>query len=198
MLQKLGEIKGLVTNLTVTYDMGMQFDVFTSIGVCSNLGNVGNWPCYKMPITPDLINLKKTLDEGKDVSVETILEVKVCKDLLTYTNVYTNESWVVCDDVLDSGVDDLKTAILGLNTDNDAFYAYVNIEGWSDHEIKFFSEIEEMVVYCVQVFATGEYLYEEMDDDELQEAYNTAEENNWFGVPFFDFISNAKNEDSHA
>lgn len=193
MLQKLGEIIGLTTNLTVTYDMGMQFDVFTSKGVCSNMGNIGNWPCYKMPITSELISLKKTLEEGKQVSVEELLAVKVCKDLLTYTDMYNQESWIVSNDVL---CENLKTAILNLNAEKDAFYAYVDLESWGDNEIKFFTELEGLNDYCTKVFSTDEYAYEEMDDNDLQEAYNTAKENNWFGVPFFDFTSKARKEDS--
>ena len=42
MLKKLGEIKALTANMVISFDMGIQFDVMTAKGVCTNYGNVGN------------------------------------------------------------------------------------------------------------------------------------------------------------
>lgn len=43
MLEKLHSIDVIVCRSVVTFDLGIQFDVMTSKGVCTHLGNVGNW-----------------------------------------------------------------------------------------------------------------------------------------------------------
>lgn len=193
MLQKLSEIKGLTTNIAITYDMGLQFDVFTSEGVSTNIGNVGNWPCYKMPITPELRELKKAIDEGKEITSEEILAISVCKDLLTYTEAYSGASWVISGDKLKACIENLKTAIKSLDTNQKSFFAFVDIEDWSQNDIKFFPTIEELNTYFTQAFGSSTYRYQDMDDDSLQEAFDTAKENDWFGVHICDFTPN--NED---
>lgn len=194
MLQKLGNIKALTTNITVTYDMGIQFNVMTSKGVCTNFGNVGNWPCYKVPITPELKLLKDCLEKGEDVSAEDILKVDVCKSLLSYTDMFQGQSWIVEGDKLDHCVENLNNAILALNTDRDFFFAYVDLEDWGNNDIVFFNEYEGLRDYFCEVFGCDDELYEDMDDEKLERVYEEAGENGWNGVFFKDFVDNDNEE----
>jgi len=186
MLKKLGEIKVIATNMVVTYDMGIQFDVMTDKGVCTNVGNIGNWPCYKLPVTPEYIVIKERLCKGEEVSVEDILNVSVCKDLLTYTDMFHGTDWVVGGDKLDKCIEHLKVAIKSFNTERDYLYAFVDLEDWGENEIKFFNECEALNNYFGEIFGCDYDLYVNMDDKSLQQAYEEAEESDWDGVPYKD------------
>ena len=44
-----------------------------------------------------------------------------------------------------------------------------------------------MDAYFGTQFGISEVLYEDMSDDELKSVYETAKDENWSGVPFFDY-----------
>ncbi|MCF0244703.1 MAG: hypothetical protein HUK06_07995 [Bacteroidaceae bacterium] len=197
MLDKLGEIKALTTNLVVTCDMGIQFDVMTSKGVCTNIGNVGNWPCYKMPITPELLALKKCAEDGANIPTERVLEVEVCKELLSYTDMFQGKSWVVEDDVLSECVRSLVEELKDINLETEFFYAFADLEEWGEHEIKIFNDYDDLCEYFGKRFGSDDELYAEMDDEELLRTYQVAEEYCWNGVQFKNFCDVEKVEDNH-
>lgn len=188
MLKKLREVKAITTNMVATYDMGMQFDVMTSTGVCTNFGNVGNWPCYKLPITSEVIALKERVVKGDDITSSEVLDVEVFKDLLSYTNSFQGSSWVVEGKTLETCIANLLSELKALDTNREAFYAYADLEEWSEHDIKIFTEYEDLCKYFGEVFGTDDELYEDMDDEELKYAYETAEEEGWNSVAFKNFM----------
>ena len=52
---------------------------------------------------------------------------------------------------------------------------------------KFFKTQKEMDAYFGTQFGISDILYEDMSDDELKSVYETAKDENWSGVPFFDY-----------
>ena len=193
MLKKLGEIKALTANMVISFDMGIQFDVMTAKGVCTNYGNVGNWPCYKMPITTEFKLLKERLENGGNVSAEDILKVDVCKILLSYTDMLEGQSWLVEGDILNTCIENLKNAIITLDTNKNFFFAYVDLEDWGDNDIVFFNEYNELNRYFGEIFGSDYDLYEDMNDEDLERAYDEAEDNGWNGIYFKNYV-NADNE----
>lgn len=187
MLKRLNEINVLTMNMVVTYDMGYQFDVLTSKGVSTDFGNVGNWPCYKLPFTEELIKLKERLENKEMVSNEEIIDVDICKTLLTYFYPGTGQSWIVEGDKLEKCVAHLKSALLSLNRELKYFYAYVNLEDWNDNNIVFFDEYEALNTYFGEQFGNNDSLYEDMDDEALAYVYEQAEEAGWNGVAYKEY-----------
>lgn len=184
MLKKLKEIKAITTNFVASYDMGLQFDVMTAQGVSTDIGNVINWPYYKLPITPELIKLKQRVANGEQVTEEDILNVEAFKDLLSYTDIYSDSTWVVEDDILKVSITNLLAELKTMDTNRDSFYAYADLEDWGDGTINLFKDYEDLCEFVSQAYSSGDRLYEEMDDDELLIAYETAKKNKWNHVNY--------------
>ena len=45
-IEKLNTVSVIVTDLTVTFDMGLEFTTMTAKGVTTQMGNIGQWPCF--------------------------------------------------------------------------------------------------------------------------------------------------------
>lgn len=63
-IAKLSTIKVIIANPTVTYDMGMQYDILTSKGAYTDIGNVGQWPYMKFKITNSLREIQQSIMQG--------------------------------------------------------------------------------------------------------------------------------------
>lgn len=184
MLEKLHSIDVIVCRLEVSFDMGIQFDVMTSKGVCTHLGDVGNWPCWEVPITKELIELREmVLEDSTSVTIEDVLAVDVCKRLLSYYNMYNEEEWLVEGNVLDMCFGNLIKSIREIDCSRDKVYAYVDLEEWGDGTVKFFNEERDLNTYFVCIFGNEERLYDEMTEVELQEAFENAVENEGKYIP---------------
>ena len=145
MLEKLHSIDVIVCRSVVTFDLGIQFDVMTSKGVCTHLGNVGNWPCRELSVTKELIELKeKVIEDSASITIEDVLAVDVCKRLLSYYNMYNEEEWLVEGNVLDMCVGNLIKSIREIDCSRDKVYAYVDLEEWGDGTVKFFNEERDL------------------------------------------------------
>ncbi len=69
-LEKLHLINLCVANLTVTCDMGLEFTTMTSQGVSTQMGNIGQWPCFKVHIDDGVSDIIKRLGNGDNVGNE--------------------------------------------------------------------------------------------------------------------------------
>ena len=76
-IEKLNTISVIVTDLTVTFDMGLEFTTMTSKGVTTQMGNIGQWPCFVFNMTKQIRNLLDKLHTGEEVSNELFLSTKV-------------------------------------------------------------------------------------------------------------------------
>jgi len=166
-IAKLNEITCITTNLVITYDMGIQFDVMTSNGTCTNIGNIGNWPCFKCPVSPEIVKLKDRIENEESITIHDILDVKICSELLTYTDMYQNGSWIVEGKVLENLISNMKEAIKQMDTTIPVFYAYVNAEDWGDNEVRFFRDYSGLCEFFAESFGDDDELYEDMDDEQL-------------------------------
>lgn len=191
MLEKLHSIDVIVCPSVVTFDLGIQFDVMTSKGVCTHLGNVGNWPCRELSVTKELIELReKVLEDTTSVTIEDVLAVDVCKRLLSYYNMYNEEEWLVEGNVLDICFGNLINSIREIDCSRDKVYAYVDLEEWGDGTVKFFNEERDLNTYFVSIFGKDDRLYDDMTDEELQDTYDKAQENE-NGVLYMSFAPSA-------
>lgn len=191
MLEKLHSIDVIVCPSVVTFDLGIQFDVMTSKGVCTHLGNVGNWPCRELSVTKELIELReKVLEDTTSVTIEDVLAVDVCKRLLSYYNMYNEEEWLVEGNVLDICFGNLINSIREIDCSRDKVYAYVDLEEWEDGTVKFFNEERDLNTYFVSIFGKDDRLYDDMTDEELQDTYDKAQENE-NGVLYMSFAPSA-------
>ena len=85
-LEELQSIKLCVANITVTYGMGLEFTTMTNKGVATQMGNIGQWPCFKVLVDESLKNIMNRLKSGEDVENEEFLSTSFGKAMTTYSN----------------------------------------------------------------------------------------------------------------
>ena len=69
-IAKLSQIRVLVTNPVMTYDMGVQFDVITDKGALTDVGNIGQWPFLRSGVSEKLRTIQQKLIHNEVVSDE--------------------------------------------------------------------------------------------------------------------------------
>jgi hypothetical protein len=189
ILEKLSNINICVANITYTYDIGLMFDVLSSVGIASEQGyNFSQWPCFKFPITNDFRNLIHRIKDGKEIDDNELLSNSVFKEICTVHGY--NDSFMVCDTTLTKCIRLIQEEAKVLDDTLNSFYAYVSIENWSVN-LKFFSTYKDLVNYFKDECGYLSFIpWEEMNDDELEGWYQVAEENDWDGVPYMEISGN--------
>lgn len=179
MLTKLKNIKPTACSLVMTYDMGMQFEIMTSEGARTEIGNYSDWPYWKFKrLSSEELDILKTKIENKTLSVEDFSE-----PLLTLVK-------SIIDGVKDIDLSETFKELLKypLSETEKDFYVFCDIENWN-FEILFFGKLEEMEKDFVERFAVFNS-WEEMDNEELEEYCNLLDEESE-GIPFY----NSKDEE---
>ncbi len=46
-ITRLNTIHVVVTDIVATYDMGLEFTTMTAKGITTQMGNIGQWPCFQ-------------------------------------------------------------------------------------------------------------------------------------------------------
>lgn len=192
MLKRLHSIKAISTQFVATYDMGLQFDVLTGEGATTDIGNVGSWPYAKMNVTDNLKAIKERIVNGEEVTAEDILRDEKLKKLLTYSSMYFGQSWVVEGNLLENCVANLKKELVKLNPENDYCYFYIDLEEWSRGEVILFNCYEDMCEHFAEYFGSDVTLYDEMNDEELETAYEETEGCNSYEVSVRDITDDSE------
>lgn len=180
-LEKLHAIKLCVANLTVTYDMGLEFTTMTSQGVSTQMGNIGQWPCFKVHIDEELDGIMKRLKNGDEVENEEFLSTSFGKAMTTYSNYIENE-YSFDDEKSNEIADILKEKLSQLKYIGDRFYIYASTEDWN-MTFEVFATESELEDYFLSVWGTNDETYDAMGDDEISEWYDVAEDNGWHNLP---------------
>ena len=181
-LEKLHLINLCVANLTVTCDMGLEFTTMTSQGVSTQMGNIGQWPCFKVHIDDGVSDIIKRLGNGDNVGNEEILSTSFGKAMTTYSNYIENE-YSFDESKANEIVDILKEKLSRLKCSGRDFYVYASTEDWN-MILEVFATESELESYFVSIWGTIDEAYDTMDDDEISEWYDIAEENGWNNLPF--------------
>lgn len=186
MISKLKSIKFLITNLTLTYDMGMEFTVLTSEGGTVNIGNFSDWPVSKYRISDKIRNLLTRIMNGEKVGIKDICNANLCMDLI---------SSIRNDDELDpyekgAKIKSLSSAIIKgikeISPNSNFFYSYITSDIWNK-QLKFFRDYESLEDFMCTELGSGIRLYNDMSDDELQYYYNCAADENWQNLmPYYE------------
>lgn len=185
ILNKLSTITIIVANPTVTYDMGMQFDVMTGQGATTTFGNVGQWPFMRFVITESFRDLQKSLLEGYDVSGEIMLQDPICKELCKYHDMW-NGSYSLEGESLSKCLSCIKEKIQSVDLSGNELFVYAEVEEW-DIDIRFFPDYLEFQKAMLADWEGSVDDYEGMDDSELEGWYEVAEANDWDGIPYASF-----------
>lgn len=181
LLEKLHAIKLCVANLTVTYDMGLEFTTMTSQGVSIQMGNIGQWPCFKVHVDDELDGIIKRLGDGNNVENKEILSTSFGKTMTTYSNYIENE-YSFDDSKANEIVDVLKDKLSRLKCNGREFYAYASTEDWN-MIFEVFATEDELEDFFLSVWGANDETYDAMDDDDISEWYDIAEENGWNNLP---------------
>lgn len=176
-LKKLQSIKVCVTNMVFTYDMGLQFDVMTKNGVTTHFGCFEQWPCFMIKMDEKTRKLLDDLRLGKDVTNEEMTATDFCRNLTSYHGDQLEG------DKVEKILDAIRESLRNFQYAGDVFYAFVLPEDYY-MIFKFFATKAEIEDYFVENYGSGDYLYTEMDEDEISQYYDCAEEYGWGGMPY--------------
>ena len=91
-IAKLSKIRVVVTDIIATYDMGLEFTTMTAKGVTTQMGNIGQWPCFVFNLKDE--KLRQVVDAlriGKKVCNDEILNSLLGITLTTYRESYLEE-----------------------------------------------------------------------------------------------------------
>lgn len=192
IILKLKSLRFLITNLTLTYDMGMQFTILTSDGASENIGNYSDWPVSKYQISDKIRHLISKIGKGEKVGIKDICSSGLCLDLVT--SIRNDED--LAPHEKGSKIRSITFAIIKflkeISLNVDSFYSYITIDKWNT-QIKFFCDYESLENFMCKELGADICLYEDMTDDELQYYYDCAAAENWQNLmPYYEQC----NEDS--
>ena len=101
--------------------------------------------------------------------------------MTTYSNYIENE-YSFDDSKANEIVDILKEKLSRLKCSGRDFYVYASTEDWN-MILEVFATVSELESYFVSIWGTIDEAYDTMDDDEISEWYDIAEENGWNNLP---------------
>ena len=183
ILSKLSRMKVCVANVTYTYDIGIMFDLLSSEGVSSEEGyNINQWPCFKVNMSEQTRDLFSLLKKGEQLDKNELLKNNVIKQLCTYHSY--QESDLVNDELIDMCLDYIRKEVKNVDCTKEFIYVFVCFDYIEC--LKLFSTYSEMEAFFFEQFNSFCRSWEEMDDEELENWYKTAEENDWEGVPLME------------
>ncbi len=181
-IEKLKTISVVVTDLTVTFDMGLEFTTMTSKGVPTQMGNIGQWPCFVFNMTEQTRNLLDKIQAGEVNSDELLLSTQLGETLTTYHNFYNGNSRFN-EHKTSQILSILREKIQNVRSVGDRLYVYASPEDWN-MEFGFFTTMEELADFFIKIWGSAEELYENMTDEELDDYYIKAEEEDFFSLPY--------------
>ena len=186
-IAKLSTIKVVMANIVATYDMGLQYDILTSRGVITDIGNIEQWPYMKFKISQSLRDIQTSLRNGVALNDEQILEDDTCRELCSYHDMWGNSSQIEEDDLLLECVQCLRETLPNADLSGSDLFVYATVEEECDINFCFYASYDDMCDDALSVWIDNVYPYSDMDDKEIESWFNVAEESNWYGIPYLSF-----------
>ena len=181
-IEKLNTVSVLVTDLTVTFDMGLEFTTMTSKGVTTQMGNIGQWPCFVFNMTKQIRNLLDKLHTGEEVSNELFLSTPLGATLTTHHDFYNGDSHFY-ENKASQILSILREKIQNVKNIGDRLYVYASPEEWN-MKFGFFATMDELTDFFIKSWGSDEELYENMTDEEIDDYYIKAKEEDFFSLPY--------------
>lgn len=181
-IEKLITVSVIVTDMTVTFDMGLEFTTMTAKGVTTQMGNIGQWPCFVFNMTDQTRNLLDKLQTSEEVSDELVLSTSLGATLTTYHDFYNGDSHFD-ENKASQILSILREKIQNVKNIGDRLYVYASPEEWN-MEFGFFATMDELTDFFIKIWGSDEELYENMTDEEIDDYYIKAEEEDFFSLPY--------------
>lgn len=182
MLTKLKNIKPTAFPTVATFDMGLQFDTYTSEGMGTHLGDIASWPLWKI----------KRLSNEKQIEVMSkIAEKKLTAEDFKHTEFETLSSELVNNKKLDLNEIFLSLEHYPYSEEKKYLYVYSDTEGWND-EVLFFDSEELLAKYFTEVYSIYSD-WDDLDDSELEECINELNDHSE-GLVLWEFSEKSENE----
>lgn len=180
--ENLNTFSVIVTDLAVTFDMGLEFTTMTSKGVTTQMGNIGQWPCFVFNMTKQIRNLLDKLHTGEEVSNELFLSTPLGATLTTHHDFYNGDSHFY-ENKASQILSILREKIQNVKNIGDRLYVYASPEEWN-MKFGFFATMDELTDFFIKSWGSDEELYENMTDEEINDYYIKAKEEDFFSLPY--------------
>lgn len=88
-ISRLSQIRVLITNSVLTYDMGIQFDAITGKDALTDIWNIGQWSFLRFFVSDNFRVIHKEI-----VSDEEFDNDDICREICTYYE-FLEDDWVL-------------------------------------------------------------------------------------------------------
>lgn len=177
-IKKLGSIKLIITNLTATYDMGLEFSILTNLGGDVNLGNISNWPISKIKVTEEMQAVHAKLLNGNKVTFQEVFCIKEFSSILSYHSTPWSEEHSASEQEKYEAFENICEALKSLTLNNEYIYSFTTLEDW-DRQIRFFDTYDSLEDFLIEEWGDAVQPYDEMTSEQLQYYFNCARDENW-------------------
>ena len=155
-IEKLNTVSVLVTDLTVTFDMGLELTTMTAKGVTTQMGNIGQWPCFVFNMTNQIRSLLDKLQAGEEVSDELLLSTPLGATLITYHDFINGDSHFH-ENKASQILRILREKIQNVKNIGNRLYVYASPEDWN-MEFGFFATMDELADFFIKIWGSDEEL----------------------------------------
>ena len=174
--KRLKQIDFCLIGITATYDLGLEFHFLNPKGETINIGNYSYIPFSVLPVTDEIKNLQKLLQQGFHISLSDLKRCEFITDLCSAYDIYRGETDVLEDADLYECINQICKQITNIELKNN-IYAFRELNSWSSKEVILFNNEEELVK-CVKEQMTSEgdeYLYDNMTDEDIDNCYKALQ-----------------------
>ena len=154
----------------------------TAKGVTTQMGNIGQWPCFVFNMTNQIRSLLDKLQAGEEVSDELLLNTPLGATLITYHDFINGDSHLH-ENKASQILSILREKIQNVKNIGNRLYVYASPEDWN-MEFGFFATKDELADFFIKIWGSDEELYENMTDEEIDDYYIKAEEEDFFSLPY--------------
>lgn len=177
-IKKLNSLKLIVTNLTATYDMGLEFTILTGEGGDVNFGNIGNWPVARYRVTPALRSLHAKIKSGEQLQLKDLNRLAAFRGLFTYYPSPWSPAQKLDEDTTKEYIAMIHKEMSEMNLDGKFLYVFSSVEDWN-RQLALFDDYSKLEDFIISEWGESVQSYESMDDDQLDYYFDCAEEEGW-------------------